>query len=142
MKTLHLLLITTLSSSFSFSQDDITTDAVLYSYLVGTWEHVSSTYPGGDVGTYKREFQLYSDGKGICINYDDGDTTSINFEWEVKDSIISLFEIQKNGKRIYADSQNISFVDLNKMYLTDAYCEDQTGKICCYKRSGNEIVKY
>jgi len=142
MKTYILLLITILSASTCFTQDAKTADAVLFSSLVGTWEHVGSTFPGGDVVTYKREFQLFSTGKGICTKITDVDTTIINFEWQVKDSIISLFEIKKNGRIIYADSQVISFVDQNKMHLTDAYCEDQTGKIACYRRTGNEIAKY
>ena len=142
MKTIRLILATLLTSTVSFAQDDATSDAVLFSYLVGTWEHVSSTFPDGDVTTYQRKFHLYADGKGTCAKYTDLDTIYVHFEWEVKDSIISLFEIDKRGKRIYADSQTISFVDLNKMHLTDAYCEENRGKICCYKRTGNEIAKY
>lgn len=147
MKTLNLLLITVIFCATGFAQEisqkeSNASDASLSSSIIGTWEHVSSTYPSGDVTTYKRKFQFFTDGKGICERYTDLDTIVINFQWEVKESIISLFEIRKNGKRIYADSQMLSFVDLNKMYLTDAYCDDHTGKIACYRRVESEIAKY
>lgn len=141
MKTYILLLVTLLSTS-GFSQDAKTADAVLFSSMIGTWEHVSSTFPTGDVVTYRREFQFFSDGKGICTKIKDVDTTLINFEWEVKDSVVSLFEIRKNGKITYADSQIISFLDPSKLYLTDAYCDENTGRVCCYKRTEMAIAKY
>ena len=147
MKTLNLLLITSAFCATGFAQDnatttDISSDALLSSCVVGTWTHVSSTYPSGDVTTYQREFEFFRDGSGICKRYTDLDTVVINFQWEVKDSVISLFEIRKNGKRTYADSQIISFAGLTKMYLKDAYCEDQTGKISCYRKVETEIAKY
>ncbi|MBK6527842.1 MAG: hypothetical protein IPG07_21220 [Crocinitomicaceae bacterium] len=108
-----------------------------------TWEHVSSTYPSGDVSTYQRKFQFYADGTGVCARYTDLDTVLIHFEWTVKDSVISLFEIRKNGKVFTQIRQIITFVDLHKMHLSDAYCDDQTGKICCYRRSSDlEIAKF
>lgn len=147
MKTLNLLFIAVIFCTTGFAQDNTETnstasDASLSSSIVGTWEHVSSTYPSGDVTTYKRKFQFFEDEKGICSRYTDLDTITINFQWEVKESVISLFEIRKNGKRIYADSQILSFVDVNKMYLTDAYCDENTGKIACYRRVESEIAKY
>lgn len=147
MKTLNLLLVTVIFCATGFAQaisqkESIASDASLSSSIIGTWEHVSSTYPSGDVTTYKRKFQFFEDGKGICSRYTDLDTVFINFQWEVRESVISLFEIRKNGKRIYADSQILSFVDINKMYLTDAYCDENTGKIACYRRVESEIAKY
>jgi hypothetical protein len=145
MKTLNpsLFLLVFSSLNISIAQDSINTDSDLSAQLVGTWEHVSSTYPSGDVSTYQRKFQFYADGTGVCARYTDLDTVLIHFEWTVKDSVISLFEIRKNGKSIYADSQIITFVDLHKMHLSDAYCDDQTGKICCYRRSSDlEIAKF
>jgi hypothetical protein len=141
MKRYILLLVTILSTS-SFAQDAKTADALLFSSIVGTWQHVSSTYPWGDVVTYQREFQFFSDGLGICKKITDSDTIVISFHWEVKDSIVSLFEIQKNGRPIYADSQVISLVNTSKLYLKDAYCDENIGRVCCYRRTGNEIVKY
>jgi len=142
MKTLNLIPIIFFSSTVSFSQDSVTSDAELSSSLVGSWEHVSSTYPGGDITTYHREIELFADGKGICTKYNLADTLTITFEWEVKDSIVYMFVINKNGKRIHTDSQYISLMDFKKMYLIDSYGEEQAGKVCCYRRTDLEIAKY
>lgn len=111
------------------------TDLSLTSDLVGTWEHVSSTYPSGDVVTYRREIRLLPDGTGYCTRFTDLDTLSTSFGWEVKDSVIYLFETNKRGKRITADAQYISALNPTKMYLRDAYGEDQAGRVCCYRRN-------
>ncbi len=145
MKTLNPIFILLIFSTvnISLAQDSINADADLSAQLIGTWEHVSSTYPSGDVSTYQRTFQFFADGSGVCARYTDLDTVLIHFNWTVKDSVISLFEIRKNGKSIYADSQIITFVDMQKLHLADAYCDDQTGKICCYRRSFDlEIAKF
>lgn len=145
MKTLNptLFLLVVSSWNISVAQDSLNTDSQLTSQLLGTWEHVSSTYPAGDVSTYQRKFQFFEDGTGVCARYTDLDTVLIKFDWTLKDSVISLFEIRKNGTRIYADSQIITTLDLNKMYLSDAYCDDKTGKVSYYRRTTEmEIAKY
>lgn len=143
MKILNTILITLFTSTIGFSQNDsVTNNQTLFYSLIGTWEHVSSTYPSGDVVTYQRKFDFFADGTGICTRYTDLDTVLINFEWTVQDNIVSLYSIQKNGKRIYADSQSITFADVNRMYLRSAYCEEQNGKVCCYYRSENQMAKY
>jgi hypothetical protein len=144
MKSRNLFILFVFSfCTISVAQDSVDTDVAIRSQLVGTWEHVSSTYPSGNVSTYQRKFQFFADGTGICARYTDLDTVLIKFEWVVKDSIISLYELRKNGVIIYADSQIITSLDVNKLYLTDAYCDDQTGKVCYYRRSTEmEIAKY
>lgn len=145
MKMQNPMFILLVFSSFqiSFAQDSLNSDINLRAQLVGTWEHVSSTYPSGDVKTYQRKFQFFSDGTGYCANYTTVDTTVIKFEWVVEDSVISLYELRKNGVIIYAESQRISFFDGAKMYLNDDYCEDKTGKVGVYRRSSDlEIAKF
>lgn len=145
MKTFSSILFLLVFSSLniSFAQDSINTDVALRAQLVGTWEHVSSTYPSGDVKTYQRKFQFFSDGTGYCASYTAVDTVLIKFEWVVEDSIISLYELRRNGVIIYAESQRISFFDGTKMYLNDDYCEDKTGKVGVYRRSTDlEIAKF
>lgn len=136
MKTINTLL--ALSALYIFTSvmtaDELNGDALLAQTLVGHWEHVSSTYPNGDVLTYNRDIELKSDGTGFCTKYMEEDTLGISFRWEVKDSVIHLFVFDKHGRRIEADAQLVSGVSASRMYLTDAYGEDQTGKICCYSR--------
>jgi hypothetical protein len=145
MKTINALFFLFVFSSLNISlaQDSINSDTDLSAQLVGTWEHVSSTYPSGDIKTYQRKFQFFADGTGYCASYTAADTVLIKFEWVVEDSIISLYELRRNGVIIYAESQRISFFDGTKMYLNDDYCEDKTGKIGVYRRSTDlEIAKF
>jgi len=142
MKTLNLILITFISLNNCFTQDTGTTDAILSSNLVGTWEHISTTYPSGDVTTYHKEIQFFADGTGICTKFTTLDSLSMKFQWEVKDSIVYLFVINRHGKRIDADSRCISLLDASTIYLTNAYCEEQSGKVCCYRRANMEIAQH
>jgi hypothetical protein len=142
MKTSTLIFATLLSATACFSQDTSADDIALSSSVIGRWEHVSSTYPGGDVVTYQREIYFYNDGSGMCTKYMEGDTLVITFNWEVKDSVICLFQFNKHGKRVDADAQYITKVDPSKMYLADAYNDEGYGKVCCYRRSGIVVGKY
>ncbi|MBK6952629.1 MAG: hypothetical protein IPH24_11425 [Crocinitomicaceae bacterium] len=86
MKTLNptFFLLVFSSVNISFAQDSINSDAELSAQLVGTWEHVSSTYPSGDVSTYQRKFQFYVDGTGVCARYTDLDTVLIHLNGQLK----------------------------------------------------------
>lgn len=135
IKTILIILALLLSVGAVFGKTT-ETDASLASDLVGKWEHMSSTYPNGDVMTYHREINLFADGTGTCIKYRETDTLTISFSWEVKACIIYLFVFSKRGKRINADAQYVSLLNSTRMHLTDAYGEDEMGKVCCYRRNG------
>ena len=135
MKTLNQLLALPIFfiSTSTFAQNN--SDALLTTSLYGTWEHVSSTYPTGDIVTYHREINFQADGIGFCTKYENADTLNVSFQWEVKDSVIYLFVTNKRGVRMDGDAQQITMLDLSKMYLADAFGEDQVGRVLCYQRN-------
>lgn len=135
MKTLNQLLAIPFIFTSTFSLTQNSTDDTLVASLVGTWEHVSSTYPGGDIVTYQREINFNADGTGSCTKYEKADTLNVSFQWEVKDSVIYLFITNRRGVRMDGDAQQITLLDLSKMYLADAYGEDQVGRVLCYQRN-------
>ena len=134
MKTLRTLLVVSVFIASSISVQAKVTDEVISSFLVGTWEHVSSTRSNGDVTTYHREFQLFEDGSGICINYTEKDTLTASFQWEVRDSTIHLYVLDRKGRKFEADIQYVSLVDQSKMYLAAVVEERVTRNLCYYRR--------
>lgn len=142
MKTLTFFIAAYFSCSACIAQDPAS-DITLTSNVIGRWQHVSSTYPNGEVMTYEREIMFLGNGNGVCTKFMPDDTLEISFQWEVKDSVISLFTTNKHGRRIEADAQYISLVDMGRLYLTDAYDDTtQFGRVCCYRRTSGEIAKY
>lgn len=139
MKTLSLISIVLVAVTTSFAQES---DQYMATHLVGSWEHVSSTYPGGDVVSFRKEFNLFNDGTGICYQFSGADTLSANFAWEVEDSTIVLYILDKKGEKIEADTQFISLLAPMKMYLSEISDGIETGKVCVYRRMDNQIAQY
>lgn len=135
MKILVLTISALTITAFSFSQADSTlTDDNLKKDLVGTWTHVTSTDPKGNVLAFDRQIELLPDGKGTCTKYVEADTLLLPFEWDIKDGAIQLYVFNKHGKRINTDSQFISLLDDRSLYLDTVYGSDDRGKVSLYQR--------
>ncbi|UKN00969.1 hypothetical protein K6119_14635 [Paracrocinitomix mangrovi] len=143
MKTIKLTLVALMLATFSLAQDQsVVQKKDLSSNLVGSWQHLRSVYPTGEIMTYTREFDLYEDGTGLCTRLSESDTVAIKFEWEVKDSTIYLYTLNNKGKRIEADAQLITHIDEAAMHLDEPVDEGYLGKVCMYRRKDSKLAKY
>jgi hypothetical protein len=144
MKTIALILSTLYLLNPSFAQESSASDQYFSSLFVGTWEHVSSTYPSGNEARYQRDFTFYGDGAGVCTLYSEKDTSYQEFEWKVKDSLVFLFIIdEKAGVKLNTDVQFISLMTDDDLYLDMKYASPDLRKVTYYRRKiVYEVAKY
>lgn len=134
MKTVIISLLAFLVFSPSFSQET-SSDAELKQEIVGTWQHVSSTDYKGNIIRYESKIQLLSDGTGICTKHVDGQKIDIPFFWDIAEGAITLYILNKKGKRINTDKQFIRDVNEQSMNLACLWASDEfLGRSSFYKR--------
>lgn len=129
-------------SSLALAQNDQPNDEAIMKDVVGTWQHVTSTDPKGNVLRFDRELELNANGSGICTRYEAADTLQLPFEWDVKNGAIQLYVYNKRGKRINTDAQHVSLVDAKSLYLDTVYASADQGKVSLYRRKSAEVAKY
>ena len=115
------LFVLTLFSIQSFAQEVASADDVLTTKVIGAWEHISSNYPSGNVSRYRKEFEFYIGGQGICTEFYDNDTVYANFNWEVIDSTIHVFVADDRGNKVNTDSQFIASLDELNLFLPNIW---------------------
>ena len=144
MKTISLVLSTLVLCLPSFAQETSPQDDYFASLFIGTWEHVSSTYPSGNESRYQRDFTFNADGSGVCTKYTKLDTSYQDFEWTVKDSMIFLFLIEeKTGSKTNTDAQYITLMNNDELYLDMRYASPEVRKTTFYRRKIiYEVAKY
>lgn len=142
MKTyLPILLIFVLYFTPTFSQES-QSDEDLTQCVIGTWEHVVSTDPDGNVQTYDRKIELFADGTGICTKLIDGEEVQMPFYWDIVDGAIMLYIVDNKGRRINTDSQLISDVDARQLNLASVWESDDYGMASLYERKTNIVAEY
>jgi hypothetical protein len=141
MKHLFLTLLT-LFSAQSFAQEIVEADETLSSNIIGAWEHISSTYPNGDVSRYRKEFEFFAGGIGVCTEYYDQDTVLASFSWEVLDSSIYVFTEDDRGHKVNTDSQFISSIDELNLFLNKIFGPAEFRKETHYRKKTGDIVQH
>ena len=144
MKSIALLFSTLLFIRPSFAQETSSADDFFAAMFIGTWEHVSSTYPSGNESRYKRDFTFNEDGSGLCTKYSKIDTSYQEFEWKVQDSLVFLFLVdEKSGQRLNTDVKYISLMTNDDLYLDMRYAAQEVRKTTYYRRKIiYEVAKY
>ncbi|MEZ4924429.1 MAG: hypothetical protein R2780_14755 [Crocinitomicaceae bacterium] len=144
MKTISLVLSSLVLCLPSFAQETSAQDDYFASLFVGTWEHVSSTYPSGNESRYQRDFKFNADGTGLCTRYTKLDTSYQDFEWKVRDSLVFLFLIdEKSGAKLNTDVQFITLMTDDALYLDMKYASPELRKVTYYRRKIiYEVAKY
>ncbi|MBD3636355.1 MAG: hypothetical protein HUJ25_03360 [Crocinitomicaceae bacterium] len=142
MRTLSLIIVALFSHTSLLAQFAKDTDELIEKHVVGKWIHESSSFPNGDVVVYKRDLELFADGSGVCTKYLQDDTLTLNFNWEVKDSVVYIFVMNKFGKRVDTDSHYITYVDEVTLLLDQNYGPLDLRKNSYYRKESQEMAKY
>jgi len=126
----------------SFAQEIPSADELLATKVIGSWEHISSNYPSGNISRYRKEFEFSIGGQGVCTEFYDKDTVLAKFSWEIADSTIRVFVIDDRGSRVNTDSQFISSIDELNLYLNQIYGPAELRKSTHYRKKAGDVVQY
>lgn len=139
MKNL-IILISIIGLGYSYSQIKPTHntkgyDVALQKHVVGSWQHVQSTFPSGITETYDRQFNLYSDSLYIGLYFSNNreDTTFTHGIWYIRDTSVFLYTLI-DTTYVLGDVVKVEHVDDSLLFLKKLWGFEQSRKTSMYKR--------
>jgi hypothetical protein len=118
----------------SFTQNTSNKDHILRRHFIGSWTHVHSIYPSGNVTDYYQEFDFRQDGSGTCIRIEKGDTVAISIRWLISEGKVFLYTILEDGRMIHGDTILLTHLDEERFFGDKVYGPYELRKTCMYKR--------
>lgn len=118
--------------SISFSQE--TVDEIIRSYVVGSWEHVKSTYPDKHEETYHQTLIFNADSSLICLKIYGADTGILNGMWYIKDTCLYINTIIFDTTYILSEVSFVDFITYEKLFTTTIWGPESQRKSAYYIR--------
>ena len=127
-----LFLFAQISSVYSQDLSDI--DNAIHQYFIGTWTHIRSIMPNGDIIEYDQEFTFNEDGTGVCYRFTDGIPETIIVKWEIKGGQVFLYSTRDDGQIMISDVISIEYLDETRFFADKIFGPEEFRKSCFYKR--------